>query len=66
MNIPKTRVCMVLEIDWEQNLRAMHKRPSSIKPGTSAGVWHKGFTSTLNSRIKEIRKMIASGEASYK
>jgi len=57
---------ILLEVDWEQTLREMHKRPKYIKPGTSDADRWTSFTKTLNSRIKEVRAMVARGEAAYK
>jgi hypothetical protein len=64
--ITQTKPIILLEIDWEQNLRAQHKRPSSIKPGTGNAERYTRLNKTLASRIKEIKRMIVSGEASYK
>ena len=57
---------ILLEVDWEQNLRAAHVRPKKVQPGTANAVRWATFTSTLNSRIKEIRAMVVRGEAVYK
>lgn len=59
MNIPKTRVRMLLEIDREQKLRELHKAPYAQSDTF-------GLKKTLASRIKEIKRMIVAGEAGYK
>ena len=55
-----------LEINWLENLKAQHKRPSSVRPGTGNAERYVAMNKTLNSRIKEINRMIVTGEAVYK
>jgi len=55
---------LLLEIDWEQNLRAMHKRIPPV--GTDNYFNRARLAKDLNSRIKEVKKLIVSGEAAYK
>ena len=55
---------ILLEIDWEQNLRARHKRIHPV--GRNNDFQRALLRKSLTSRIKEIKRMIVSGEARYK
>lgn len=60
---------ILLEVDWEQELRSAHNLPKR-RDWEKMGFWTqkaiKDARKTLNSRIKEIKRMIVAGEARYK
>ncbi len=55
---------ILLEVDWEQNLRVRHTRIHPV--GTDNDFNRARLAKDLTSRIKEVKKLIVSGEAAYK
>ena len=56
---------ITLEINWEQNLREMHQGALRSRSGNDR-VMAGNLTRSLNTRIKEINKMILAGTAVYR
>ena len=54
-----------LEINWEQNLREAHQGALKTRSGNDR-VMAGNLRRSLNTRIKEINKMIAAGTAVYR
>ena len=56
---------ILLEINWEQNLREAHQGALRSRSGNDR-VMAGNLTRSLNARIKEINKMILAGTAVYR
>ena len=56
---------ITLEINWEQNLREAHQGALKTRSGNDR-VMAGNLRRSLNTRIKEINKMIAAGTAVYR
>ena len=56
---------ITLEINWEQNLREAHQGALKTRSGNNR-VMAGNLRRSLNTRIKEINKMILAGTAVYR